>query len=144
MGCFEKLVTSKFLANISSELSLARKKIQVVDPTQFPSTINFNATEKKRVYKDYLYFYFLMEEMSDSVIEAANDKLDPDTLFCVEADHIVFIYSSSLNQIKEAIKYSYNTSGLFPIYRSKHKIRNKVMYTALMDTRILFSPISPN
>ena len=144
MGCFERLVKSKFLANISSELSLARTKIQVVDPAQFPSMIHFEKSAKKRIYKDYLYFYFLMEEMSDSVIESINENSDPDTLFCIEADHIVFIYSNNLNQVKEAVKYSYNTSGLIPIYRSKHKIKDKVMYTALMDTRILFAPISPN
>jgi hypothetical protein len=144
MGCFERLVRSKFLANVSSELSLARERILVTDQAQFPATINFDKSAKKSLYKDYVYFYYLIEEMSDSVEEALNENLAADTLFFIEVDHISFVYSTDHNQVREAVKYSYNTNGLIPIYKGRHKVRDKIMYTALMDTRIQFTPIAPN
>ena len=140
MGCFEKLVKSKFLANVSSELSLARERIQTADLAQFPAIHCFNKVEKKLVYDDYIYHYYMLEEILDSIKES----LAKDTLFYIEVDHITFMYSANQNQVKEAILYSYNVNGLIPLYKGRHRLDGVTMYTAMIDTRIHFTPVAPN
>jgi len=140
MGCFENLVKSKFLANVSSQLSLARERILTADSAQFPAIHIFNKAEKKLVYDDYVYHYYMIEEILDSIKE----NLAKDTLFYIEVDHITFMYSANQNQVKDAIKYSYNVNGLIPLYKGRHRLDGITMYTAMIDTRIHFTPVAPN
>lgn len=140
MGCFENLVKSKFLANVSSQLSLARERILTADSAQFPAIHIFNKAEKKLVYDDYVYHYYMIEEILDSIKE----NLAKDTLFYIEVDHITFMYSANQNQVKDAIKYSYNVNGLLPLYKGRHRLDGITMYTAMIDTRIHFTPVAPN
>ena len=140
MGCFENLVKSKFLANVSSQLSLARERILTADSAQFPAIHNFNKADKKLVYDDYVYHYYMIEEILDSIKE----NLAKDTLFYIEVDHITFMYSANQSQVKDAIKYSYNVNGLLPLYKGRHRLDGITMYTAMIDTRIHFTPVAPN
>jgi hypothetical protein len=140
MGCFENLVKSKFLANVSSQLSLARERILTADSAQFPAIHIFNKAEKKLVYDDYVYHYYMIEEIQDSIKE----NLAKDTLFYIEVDHITFMYSANQSQVKDAIKYSYNVNGLIPLYKGRHRLDGITMYTAMIDTRIHFTPVAPN
>lgn len=140
MGCFEKLVKSKFLANVSSELSLARERIQIADTTQFPTTHNFTKTKKKLIYDNYVYHYYILEEMLDSIAEG----LLEDVLIYIEVDHITFMYSISQSQIKQAIKYNYNVNGFIPLYKGRHRLNGITIHTLMVDTRIQFTPVAAN
>ena len=54
------------------------------------------------------------------------------------------MYSANQNQVKDAIKYSYNVNGLIPLYKGRHRLDGITMYTAMIDTRIHFTPVAPN
>ena len=140
MGCFEKLVKSHFFANVSAELKLARQTIRSMSQFYFEPALIFNKKEKKAVYKELMYNYYLMEE----IVESMDEFDDKDMVFYIQSDHIVFIYSQSQKQLKEAVQYSYNLNGDLPLCRSKHRVNNKLVYTALIDTRLQFEVISPN
>ena len=52
--------------------------------------------------------------------------------------------AANQNQVKEAILYSYNVNGLIPLYKGRHRLDGITMYTAMIDTRIHFTPVAPN
>ena len=141
MGCFEKLVKSNFLANVLSELSLARRTLKSMSQTNFPASILANNQDKKALYEEVVYQYYLLEAVAESLEEMGDSK---SLLFYINIDHGIFVYSRTKSQIDEAIRYAYNVSGDFPFYRGRHKIKNNIVHTVMFDTRITFNPISPN
>lgn len=140
MGCFESLVKSHFLANVTKELSLARNALQSMNLTQLPIALPNNKKVRKDVYDDYVYYYYLIEEMIDTLKESTS----ADTIYYMQMDHIIFVYTLDYSQFKDAIRYSHNLNGDIPYHKSKHRIAGCTMYTALYDTRLCFTPFSIN
>lgn len=141
MGCFEKLVKSKFLANVSSELKLARQTVLSVTNTNLTPIIYGSKKERKRLYDDYAYYFYFLEEIFDSLNEPDCVK---SMIYYIKYDTVAFIYSMDKGQVEDAIRYNYNCNGDIPLYRTKHRINNKTVYTVLLDTRLRFDPVSPN
>lgn len=141
MRCFEKLVKSKFLANISAELKLARQTMLSTSNSSLIPFLFYSRKERKNLYDDYVYYYYFLEEMQQSVDEPTHEK---SIIYYVKYENVLFIYSADKSQVDDAIRYSYNVNGDIPLCRSRHKIANKTIHTALMDTRIRFEPVSPN
>lgn len=139
MGCFENLVKSHFLANVSAELRLARRTVKSMGHTSLQPFLYVNKRNKKELYGDYIYQFYLTEEMQESPLED-----DKSMIFFVQYETLAFIYSRSKAQIDESIQYSFNVHGQIPLGRAKHKINGFTVYTALIDTRFSFTPTSPN
>lgn len=140
MRCFDRLVKSHFLANVSSELSMARQTVKSMSHPYLAPMHFFNKKAKKEVYDDVLYYNYLLEDMATSMAGFEGT----DMIYYFQLDDIVFIYSESKKQIDEAIGYTYNVNGDIPFHRARHKIAGLIIYTALIDTRLKFEPISPN
>jgi hypothetical protein len=136
MGCFESLVKSHFLANVSIELSLARKTLKNINLTQLPTS----KKERRELYDEYVFQYYLLEEMEDTLKEIE----DVDEVYYMQLDHIVYIYTLSYTQFKDMLQYSFDMNGDIPIFKTKHRIKGHTMYAALFDTRINFTPFSVN
>jgi hypothetical protein len=139
MGCFEKLVSSKFLANVSQELDLARQTIVKMSQTNFPPQVLASKKKRKMLYNTYIHQYFLLEEMEETEF---ND--DPTTIYYLHLDHIILIYSFDVAQIRDAVKYAYNVNGEIPIYKTQHKLQDRTLHTVLFDARMTFQPASIN
>lgn len=142
MNCFTQLVNSHFLANVFKELQEAQLIVKQIDHEQLPAQFYANPIKRKEVYEDYLYQFYLREEMR----ERMSDSMDEDFLmvYFLQIEHTIFIYSRSKRQLEEAAKYAYNLNGDIPLYRGRHRFQNKNIHTALFDTRLSFEPISPN
>lgn len=139
MGCFENLVKSHFLDNVSAELRLARRTIKSVGQPSLQPYLYVNKRAKKELYNHYVYQYYLLEEMQESPLFE-----DRKMIYYIEFENLGFIYSRSKIQIDESISYNYNVYGQIPLSRSKHRINGFTVYTALIDTRFSFIPHSPN
>lgn len=139
MGCFENLVKSHFLANVSAELRLARRTVKSMGQSSLQPFLYVDKHDKKELYSDYIYQFYLLEEMQESPLEE-----DKDMIFFIQYETLAFMYSRSKVQIDESIQYSFNVHGQIPLGRAKHKIRGFTVYTALIDTRFSFNPTSPN
>lgn len=139
MKCFERLVESNFLANVRSELQLAREAIRQEKQVQEGFRVYSKDKRSRRVvYTRCVEQFDLIKSMEESLTE--NSQL----LFYIQIDYIIFAFSSKKAQIDDAIRHSYNLSGDLPFYRGKHKINGITFHTALIDTRFSFTPISPN
>ena len=141
MGCFDKLVRSRFLANVSTELELARRTIQSMGQSHFPASLPGSRKVRKKVYDNYLYQYYLLDEINGMVLEEEPQK---DMVYYIQLDHIIFVYSRTKKLIDEAVMYSYNVNGDLPFYRGKHRIEGYTFHTVLIDTRLNVIPYSPN
>lgn len=140
MGCFESLVKSHFLANVSKELSEARLALQGLSLIQLPTTLPVDKKVRRRIYDEYVYQCYLIEE----ILESLKELEDPDIVYYIQLDGIIFIYTVDHSQFKDVLKYSYSMNGNIPFYKTKHRVLNKTVYTALYDTRINFTPFSIN
>lgn len=140
MRCFDKLVKSHFLANVSEELSLARQALESMSSTCLDLNLVFNQKEKRIMYENTLSHFQLLEEVADSML-GGFDKI---SIYFVEIDTLHFMYSLDQRQIKDAIKYRYNVNGEIPFYAGRHKVNGQTVYTLLYDTRMGFDPIAPN
>ena len=99
MGCFEKLVKSKFLANVSSELRLARQAVLSVTNTNLTPTIYGSKKDRKSLYDDYVYYFYLLEEIVDSLEEPDCVKT---MIYYIKYDTVMFIYSMDKGQVEDA------------------------------------------
>jgi hypothetical protein len=128
------------MANVSAELSLARKTIKSVSEAQLVPQLHGSIKDRKTLYDEYVYQYYLYEEMVDTDFNPA----ELDMIYFVTIDDVVFVYSRMKNLIADTVSYNYNVGGILPLHRSKCRIANKTIYTALYDKRLSFDPISPN
>jgi hypothetical protein len=140
MGCFDRLVKSHFLANVSAELSMARQTVKLMSHPYLAPMHFFNKKAKRVVYKDVLYYNYLLEDMVATMAGFEGT----DMIFYYQLDDTIFIYSESKKQLNDAIKYTYNTNGDIPFHRARHKIDGRIVHTVLIDTRLKFEPVSPN
>lgn len=140
MGCFEKLIKSNFIANISNELSMAREAIQSMDLSDLPPQVLPNKADRRSLYDDYVYDLMLLEEIQDTLDEG----MDPKFVYYMHIDEFIFVYSQDHELVKDAIRYAYNLSGDWPIYKARHKFGGLNIHAVLLDTRFNFIPFSPN
>lgn len=140
MGLTNRLAHSKFLTNIARELQCAREVIRSAHYTTYVPQLIADKKLKKQIYEECLYYYDLSTEMQETL----DQGIDADSTYCIQYDHIVFMYALSSKQLKETMQYTYNLNGDFPFYRARHRINNKTVFAALYDTRITFMPASPN
>tara|TARA_R110000868_G_scaffold28036_4_gene105520 strand:+ start:5353 stop:5778 length:426 start_codon:yes stop_codon:yes gene_type:complete len=141
MNCYKQLVQSKFLAKASEELSRARKVVNDEEAPLFDTALIYNKADRKYIYDCYVEDYMLLDEIQNTFDPEEDYK---DTIFYLQEDYILFVYSRSRKLIKEAVLYSYNVHGDIPLHKSKHTIHNKVWFTVLIDTRMPFPTSSPN
>ena len=141
MKCYKQLVQSKFLAKASEELSRARKVVNDEEAPLFDTTLTYNKADRKYIYDCYVEDYMLLDEIQNMFDPEEDYK---DTIFYLQEDYVLFVYSRSRKLIKEAVLYSYNVHGDIPLHKSKHTIHNKVWFTVLIDTRMPFPTSSPN
>lgn len=140
MKCFERLVKSHFIANISAELELARKTIKDASQSSIPPVIYANIKDRKALYDRYVYEFYLKEEVEESLKEEGEYGL----IYFIQFDDIMYIYSLDKTQLNDTVQYNYDVSGNLPLHRSRHKMQGKMVYTALFDKRLSFESISPN
>jgi len=138
MGCFNNLVSSKFLSNIVVELELARKSLDMLSDSYFPRELPFNKKQKLELYGNYLYYYGFLDAMREVRMK------DQKALFYIEQDDAMLLFSRSKSILNDAIKYYYNVTGTIPSCKTKHIINGLTVYTSLTDKRLQFIPISPN
>lgn len=139
MKCFERLVQSSFLANVRSELQLARETLKQARQVEEGFRTYSNDRRSRRiVYNKCIQQFHLIQSMEESLTE--NTQL----LFYLQIEHLIFAFSSKKAQIDDAIRHSYNLSGDLPFYRGRHKINGITFHTVLIDTRFSFTPMSPN
>lgn len=139
MNCFKRLVDSNFLANAKNELLAAQRVLKAEEAHPFDATLIFNRDDAKYVYDCYVEDYALLFE-----VEQSEEELLKDAIYYIQEEHILFIYSKTKKLVDEAVLYSYNVNGDIPLYRGRHKVDKQVVFTALIDVRIPFSPSSPN
>lgn len=140
MRCFEKLVKSRFLANVSKELEMARRTLESASQPPLPTEFIFDKETKKMLYDHCLYEYFLLEELSDTVDEMTEDDLN--MIYYIQLPEFVYVYSHKKAQVDDAVRYTWNVNGDLPLYRTKHRIKGVNFHTALIDTRLNFIPPS--
>lgn len=140
MGCFDKLVKSHFLANVSTELELARRTLQSMSQSAIPADILASKKARKQIYDNYISQYYVFEELSEMLEEDSQKNM----IHYLQLDHIVLICSRVKKQVTEAMMHSHNVNGDLPFYRGKHYIQGYVIHTVLIDTRISVTPSSPN
>lgn len=140
MRCFEGLKKSQFLANVSAELSLARRAVWSMEQAHSTPALFFDKRKRKELYEDITYYYYFIEDLIESIL--SNDS--PKTIFYRHIDDYVFLFSSDKKQLQEATQYSFNLNGDIPLYKSRHLVNGKAVYTALIDTRLQFLPVSLN
>lgn len=138
MRCFEKLVKSHFLANISQELSLARQALELDSQTSFLRT--FDKKERKHTFDSLVYNLYVREEIQESLIDWGHK----DTIFFLTIPNFVFAYSKNKEQIDEALRYHYNQNGEMALYTGYIVVDKVRIYISLIDQRLVFTPISPN
>ena len=142
MRCFEKLVKSHFLANVSKELEMARRTIESMSHPTLPKELNYDSRERRRVYKQFVFDCFLIEEMIDTVNEM--EPGDREMIFYIQLIDAVFIYSMKKKQVDEAVRYNWNVNGSIPYFRGRHSIKGITIHTALVNTTYTFTPSSVN
>ena len=138
MGCFNNLVSSKFLSNIVVELELARKSLDMLSDSYFPRELPFNKKQKLELYGNYLYYYGFLDAMREVKMK------DQKALFYIEQDDAMLLFSRSKSILNDAIIYYYNVAGMIPSCKTKHIVNGLTVYTSLTDKRLQFIPISPN
>jgi hypothetical protein len=138
--CFQKLVKSHFLANVSAELSLARQTVQKMNEAQPTPTLFLRKKERRAEYADVVRFYSLLEGMADTLAS----EMDKKSIYYCLVDQYVFVYSKNKSQLREAIMYSHNLNGDVCVYTTRHRVLGHVVYTALINTQMCFTPSSPN
>lgn len=139
MKCFERLLQSNFLANVRSELQLARETLREAKQVEEGfKTYSKDRRSRRTVYNRCIQQFDLIQSMEESLTE--NTQL----LFYIQIDYLIFAFSSKKAQIDDAIRHSYNLSGDLPFYRGRHKINGITFHTVLIDTRFSFIPMSPN
>jgi hypothetical protein len=138
MGCFNNLVSSKFLSNIAVELELARKSFNMLTDNYFPRELPFIKEQKSELYNNYLYYYGFLEAMREV------DMKDQKALFYIEQDDAMLLFSRSRSVLNDAIRYYYSVTGTIPSCKTKHVINGFTVYTSLTDKRFEFIPVSPN
>lgn len=142
MRCFEKLVKSRFLANVSKELEMARRTLESASHPLLPDEFVFNKELKKFLYDECMFEFFLLEEMADTINEMTED--DKEMIYYIQLQDLVFIYSAKKSQLEDAVRYTHNLNGDLPLYKSKHRIKGITFHTAIIDTRYTFIPPSTN
>ena len=141
MGHLNKLTHSRFLTNITKELRLAREVVKASHYTEYAPQLIADKHTKKEMYYQCMYFYDFFDEIEHTYSEEVIDK---DNVYCIQYDHVVFAYSLSHKYLKETMQYLYNVNGDFPFHRSRHRFNGRTVYTVIYDTRIVFTPASPN
>lgn len=139
MSCFSKLKESGFFSNASSELESARRALNTLNQSVDLPQLFINKAARKRSYDYHVDYLYLLDELIATV-----GDLDKSTVYYMHVNEFIFVYSINKKLLNDAITYTYNLDGNIPMYTSKHKIENKVIYTALFDTRMVFTPSSPN
>lgn len=138
MGCFKQLVDSSFLSNALRELKNAQRRVDTSSILAEPPTLYADKTQRRYLYDEYLYEYYHLYEMMDVAYE------DPENLFYIQEDCIIFLFSRKKALVDEALTFTHNIHGDIPLCRTKHIISGKTFFTALIDTRLTFTPASPN
>lgn len=139
MSCFGKLSKSGFFKNASSELTLAQQALKKLNQVTDIAQLYADKLTKKNVYNYYVDYYYLLDELTESI-----DSMEDSLIYYINVNEMMFVYSKSKKLINESVRYSYNVSGDIPLCQSKHKINNQYIFTVLFDTRINFTPYSPN
>jgi len=139
MGCFSQLTQSNFLSESKEELLSAQRKLVTGAAPLFDATLIFNKKDRKYVYDNYIREYELLTELLELEVDVSKRLI-----FYIQDDHLLFIYSKTRKLVDEAVIYNYNVCGDIPFCRSKHIIKGQTYFTALIDRRIEFTPISPN
>lgn len=137
MGCFESLVKSRFLQNVSHELRMARQTLQSNDR---PLIFFFDRRARKRIFDEFIYALYLREEIAESL----KDWDHQDLIFFIDTDDYVFAYTKNKNQIRDAITYNYNQTGQLPFYQGRLLVDGVTIYALLIDKNFSFQAVSPN
>lgn len=142
MRCFENLVKSRFLANVSKELEMARRTLESASHPLLPDDFVFNKDLKRFLYDECVFEFFLLEEIADTVEEMTEE--DKEMIYYIQLQELVFIYSAKKAQLEDAVRYTFNVNGDLPLYKGKHRIKGITFHTAIIDTRFSFIPPSTN
>ena len=137
MGCFENLVKSRFLQDVSKELRMARQTLKSND---HPLVFLFDKKSRKRLFDEFVYTFYLREEIADSLKNWDHSDL----IYFITVEDYLFAYSKNKSQIREAALYNYNQTGQFPFYQGKLIVEGTTIHTLLIDKHFNFQAVSPN
>jgi hypothetical protein len=139
MSLFEKLTKSKFLSNVTVELRRAAQIVRETTPNIVyqPALHNFSKEESKILYYEICeaYDFFTIFDEMDVAIKQ---------VYYIQDDQFLFVACRSKANIEDALHYSMQLNGDIPLYRHKHKVNGKIIYTILIDTSFTITPPSYN
>ena len=138
MNCFKELVSSKFMANAITEISVARNRI-IHDHKMAHTNLthSFVLEQKKQTY------YFIGNELGffQKLYEL---KLQADRIYYVQYENYLMIVSSSKKLLTIAINSALNVNGDCPIHRTVHTLKKQRIHTVLYDTSFTLLPVTLN
>lgn len=139
MDCLDKLVDSKFLRQIGTEIQIAKSKIiKLVEDCPTPGSLPISKKDKERKYNSYLKICGFEEEF------VYFDPEDKHTLYYMNEGGILLISAQTKVIVDSAINQTLCISGDVPFYRKKKYINNKVYYFAMYDLAFRLPPITLN
>lgn len=139
MDCFDKLIESKFLKLIGTEIESAQTTLtKLVSNCPPLGTLPLRSTDKKRKYNTYLNLFGFKQEFTNF------DPFDFNTLYYMNEGSVLLLCSRTKYIVSIAVDKSLQTSGYVPFYRTKHKIHNVMFYTAMYDTLFKLIPTTNN
>lgn len=138
MSNYAKLVESRFFSNINAEFKMAQTVMRLDIPFDVDEIgLRFDPEYTKSLYEFYLYDMNCIQDL-----QLALD--DPNIVNYVQCEYLILFFSRKKKLVDESLMYTHYINGDIPFYRGKHKIDNKFVYTAMIDTRFIIPPCSTN
>ena len=138
MSCYTRLVESHFLRNVEAEFSLAQEALKSQLP--FDEAIvglNFNRNYNKALYEFYISMLNCVEDLEMAL-------QDEHMVNYIQDEYIILLFSCKKNLVQEALLYTHHINGDVSFFQSRHRVKNKYVYTAMIDTRFIIPPCTTN
>lgn len=139
MDCLGGLIKCRFLKNTGVELKRAQTAIRVSDANM--ESLNFHpclATDRKQMYNYYMSVYDFKSSFNEI------DVNNPEMVYYLQEDNIVWIACRSKSFIDQAVIESCYTTGDVCLHRAKHFIQSKLFHTVMFDLSFQISPPTVN
>lgn len=139
MSCFSKLVSSKFIKNIGTELLQARKILDAPRQSIRKRSMYYTSkTERKKLYNYHVQNCGFKDYFNEI------DPEDTDMLFALQEGTIIWLACRSKSFLDMSAANSLHLTGDIPIYTGKHYINNKLFHVLLYDLSFQVIPPTTN
>lgn len=128
MNCFDKLINSKFLRQLGTEIDVAKSTVtNLIKNCPEPGSLPLSRDGKVRKYNSYMRLCGFRSEFD------IFDPNDYDTLYYMNEGGILLIAAQTKQIVDIAILQSLTTAGNIPFHRTKHIVHGKFFYFAMYD-----------